>query len=386
MSVGFLKRIFSFLNVLAVLLFAATAYGFWDHRQQLAKPPVEVDFKPEVTGTVNLVGPVRYASIPLGRFPKKMEVPQGPAESVEETQTRIEDALSKLGQIKGATVVYPPYNHIYPTILFEFQDGTIKTIALNEALEEKPHPDPELAPHFKVPAAYKFIGCEPDEKNTKWTYFKFDMKCDGTDIQRAHWKGEGETEALPEAQGGRMSGIREGSDKGIWIGDAERKNAKYVPPRVVKAEPTPERPTQPQPASQAKPAGRLAVREAGAWRTTAEGSRFLKDNYEKLLEDATTARYKDKRTGRTGVLVTGIRPGSPANGFGIQTEDVILSINGTSVKDQKHAVRIVQRELKKANPPRYITVKILRNGRELTEKYDTEDPETRRKARELGRR
>lgn len=383
MSVGFLKRLFALLNVAAVLILAGSAYGFWSNRVKVADADPPLKFVPDEAVVAAIGGSIRNISLPFGRFPKVEEKVEGPVKPVEET-LKIEDAIAKLGQIKGATVVYPPYDYARPSIVFEFKDGTIKTIGLNEALEEKKHPDPALSEHFMVPAAYQFIGCVPDDQHPGWTYFRFDMQCDGSNIQKARWKLDQPIEALPEAAQA-TPGVQESSSKNIWVGSPDRVIKEYVPAKP-KETPT-EAPVQPvptQPTSPSRP-GKLTTMDGDAFTTTNEGARYLKENYDTILKDAKTTTYKDSRTGRTGVLVTGIRPGSAANDFGIRADDVILAINGRPVKDQKQAVRLVKQELNKKPRPRYIEVKILRNGREVTQKYDTQDPETRRKVSNLRR-
>jgi S1-C subfamily serine protease len=83
--------------------------------------------------------------------------------------------------------------------------------------------------------------------------------------------------------------------------------------------------------------------------------------------------------------VVNIRAGSMANAFGILKDDVILAINDVPVTRQSQAVSVVKRELKKKPTPRYITVRILRHGKTIVKRFDTRDPETRRRARKAFR-
>ncbi|MHC4342710.1 MAG: PDZ domain-containing protein, partial [Planctomycetota bacterium] len=94
----------------------------------------------------------------------------------------------------------------------------------------------------------------------------------------------------------------------------------------------------------------------------------------------------DSRTGKArGIRIRAIKPGSMANSFGILQDDVIISINDQRVTSQARAVNVVKAELRKKPTPSFIQVKLLRYGREKTLRFDTRDPDTRRKARDAFR-
>jgi hypothetical protein len=209
------------------------------------------------------------------------------------------------------------------------------------------------------------------------------MKCDGTDIQKVHWKLEEPVKeqakpAEPAATG--PSGVS--TDK------------MYVGPRVTKGQDRPAEPEQVQPvpvapqpppepvtAKQEVPTGSFFDEEDGVLLPTADTVDYLERNYEKILEETRTETYRDRDV--SGIRVVGIANASVANQFGIRKDDVIISINGAPVTNQSEAVDVVKKQLKgKVN---LITVKLRRAGREITKVYDTRDPATRRAAKGLRR-
>lgn len=382
MSVGFAKRLLTLLNLAAVLALAGTGYGWWSHNSSLGKPWKEPDFGVPVK--VSEQASVGIDNIPmrLGTYPRAVAAPA--AEEAEEAPVEnIQTALDKLGKIKSAVVAYPPYDYARPAIVFEANEtlpgaqNKIVTISLGQALVTKPHPDAHLAQWGeRVPSRYKFVGCEPDPEHPGWTFFLFDMACDGTDIQKARWKGESEHAELPNATKGEGEGLRETR---ILRGLGQpRPAAPEPPPETVEAVPA-----APPPVAGNVPRGTLFEDDGGAFAPTDEGIEYLRDNYEDLLRDARTATYRDPSGNRSGVHILAIRRGSVASQFGILDDDVILKINGNAVSSQAQAVNVTKAELRQKK--RYIEVEILRNGRTITQRYDTRDAATRRAARDAVR-
>ncbi len=74
-----------------------------------------------------------------------------------------------------------------------------------------------------------------------------------------------------------------------------------------------------------------------------------------------------------------MRPGSGAEAFGIFADDLVLAINGRPVGSREQALRLVKRAL--ARGERLIEVKLLRDGRPLTKRFDARDPEVAQAAR-----
>ena len=324
MSVGFLKRSLSLLNLAAVLLICGTAYGFWNHRGDMAGPWKEPDFVIPVKKGGGAVARINNTTIQLGRYPKPAEVTQ-PTETEKPTE-KIESVLAKLGKIVSAVVAYEPYASTRPAIIFRLKRPKDKksanlTLALNEALETRPHSDPQLAQWgYTEPARYKFVGCVRGEDG--YTYFRFDMACDGKDIQKIRWAGEAESITLKAAKGGRHSGLVEVHQKGVRVRDLSKKRTRVVrqpetaQPDTPKVEPVVRQPGDLR--------GELFDMEADTFAPTEEGVRYLRDNYNDILKDARTTTYKDSNGRAKGVQITSIRRGSVANKFGLLPEDVIL--------------------------------------------------------------
>jgi len=387
MSIGFLKRLLALAKFFAVLVIAGAVYGYIDHRSAMAKPYAPPDFRPTVLPPTILVPPIESLQKPIGRYPQEVERVEEPKEEVKTED--IQTALDRLCTITNAVVVYEPYNDVYPSIVVKFkqkpagQTEDTRTIRVGEALIERPH---KLDPNFTVPYRYRFVRCEPDPEHPGWTYFVFDMNCDGTDIQKARWKLETEeTSPLKPAVGEADEEQRTHSDKGFFVGvrpgseeQAPEKPAEAAAPEV----PVETEPVAPPIITTAEPTGALFEEEDGVQALTREGVDYLKDNYQKILEGARTQTYRDRNGNVAGVRILGIRESSIANQFGILKDDVILSINGIKVTDQANAVNVVKAELKKAGM-RYITVRILRRGRELERRFDSRDPDTRRMAKNI---
>lgn len=388
MSIGFLKRLLLLLNIGAVLMIAGAAYGFVSHRGEMRDtfdaPGFAVPTLPPRGANLR----IEQIGRQLGLYPKKAEPTEQKAP--EEEAPVIESVLAKLGSIKAAIVAYEPYDEIRPAIIFELkgQGGKMRTIHVGEAIESRDHP--EYGSVVQVPVHYKFIRCEPDPENPEWTYFVFDMNCDGKDIQKAHWKGEGE-------ENEKTSTVMADSDQPAKAGSIYSKNRYLIgeqeEPKTKPAEPDtrpeqPEQPTtapvEPEPFTE-QPRSLFEEDSAGSLALTDDGMDYLRDNYTKVLEDTRTRTYTDPKTKRpAGVRIVAIRKGSMANEFGILPDDIILSINDRPVTRQSQAVDIVKSELNNKNT-RYIRVKLQRQGRVLEKRYDSRDPATRRKARDVFR-
>ncbi|MHC4550700.1 MAG: hypothetical protein ACYTEZ_18215 [Planctomycetota bacterium] len=395
MSIGFLKRLLALAKLVAVLTIVGAAYGYWDHHRDINGRWDAPDFRPPVVSIRGNVPRIDDVGMQLGRFQREVEA--GPAPEAEKSDEDIVAVLDRLGSVTNAFVAYPPYEGLLPTIIFEFKQtpagakSNVRTIALGEALEERPHHNERLREAgYTLPYRYKFVGCEPDPEHEGWTYFLFDMHCDGTDIQKARWWLETEEKVkLPTVAGGNATGLQPTVGKGFAVLDEKTKEAASRPPEP--AAPTPEEPPAPQPVAPPPPsttefAGTLFEEEGGAFAPTAEGVRYLKENYQKMLKDTVTQTYVDRETGRAkGIRVVRLRAMSKANEFGIFEDDVILSINDIPVTKQSQAVNVVKRELNKKPAVRYLTVKILRHGRTISKRFDTRDPETRAKARRAFR-
>jgi len=384
MSIGLLKRLLALANVTAVLAICGAGYGFWSHKSSMDdtwKPP---DFRPSTKSVA--VGPIRINDITmqLGRFPEPRN--STPTETKDEPKKDLRTELAKLGEIKSAVVAYPPYDDVLPAIIFEFntppagQKEKLKTIRVGEALLEKPDPD---FPGYTIPVAYKFIRCEPDPENPGWTYFVFDMDCDGQDIQKARWKLEQDERSQLETAAAAESSetVRQVSDKGFSLLDPEARRRRAE----EKRNPTPARPEQPTTVQPVEPtpkpttfSGELFTQEpGGTYEPTKEGVEYLKENYNELLKDARTTTWRDPGTRRpSGIKITGIRPGSPIENFGLRRDDVILEIQGQKVSSKAEAIKVVKRELRKKPRPRIIRAKVLRLGETREVRFDTRDPDT----------
>lgn len=383
MSIGLLKRLLLLLNVVAILVIASAAYGFVSHRGEIQESWSAPDFAVPTLRPPGANIRIEQISLQLGRFPKP-EVKT----DVEETTERkeIESVLAQLGTITNAIVVYEPYDDIVPAIIFKMkQGGGIRTIRVGEALETRPHAKyGTLSPQ---PVRYKFVGCEPDPRNEDWTYFIFDMYCDGKDLQKAHWKREGEEAEKPQPATNVPSGPSTAFEKGKYmIGEGDDEPVKTQPVK------TPDRPGE-KPVVPVEPApfvdrpGTLFEEDGktGSLALTDDGMDYLRDNYEKVLKEARTSTYKDPKTKRAaGVRIVAIKRGSVANEFGIRADDIIISINDRPVFKQLQAVNIVKSELNKKNI-RYIRVKLKRQGRELEKRFDTRDRNVRNKAKDAFR-
>lgn len=393
MTVASLKRLLGLLNLAALLGLAGTAWGFYQHRRDVASPEKPVDFDPPVRSIRGGETSIEHLDMKLGRYVDPSAVTRPAETAAAPKEEQIETVLEKLGTIRGAVVATPPYRESQPTIIFEYRQkppgATSNTVVirLHEALEMKPDPDPRrAAAGALVPSRYKFVGCEPDPRNPGWTIFLFDMKCDGTDIQKARWKGDLEKKAIV-AEAAGAPGPQPLAPGKIYIGprpeDLPPAEKPLEPAPTVAAPPPPSPGVQPvQPVTTNRVPDELFGEEDGVLAPTAEGIEYLKANQDRILEDVRTSDYVDSRTGQpSGVHILRVPRNSAATRFGILEDDVVQAINGIPVRNRSQAINVVKDELRKNKTQ--IVVQILRNGRQLTKTYDTRDPATRRAARGL---
>jgi hypothetical protein len=389
MTVGAIKRILVLVNVAAVLGLGGTAYAFLSHRSAMGQPYKPPSFTPPpVLPGARDVSKIDSIPMRLGRFPVKTEAPE--AEKPEETVAPLADALREYGEILQAFAFEGPYEEggVQPSITFKRKGGETVTIRRGDALETRPNPNPRRK-HFPIPHRYRFVGCELDPEHPGGFYFLFDMKCDGTDIQKARWRREDENKAPRE-----NAAIDIAASTDVFLGEEPAE-----PVATAKAEARPEErpvaPAETAPAPAPPPVApvptptpgfedELFEEEEGRLAATQQAVDYLRDNYQEILKDARTKTYVDPASNRQrGIQVLSIARGSAANRFGIRPDDVILSVNGRPVTRQAQAVNVVKEELRQNK--NVIEVKILRNGETITRTYDTRDPATRRAAREATR-
>jgi hypothetical protein len=393
MTVASLKRLLSLLNAAAVLGLAGTAWGFYQHRRDLAAPERPVDFDPPVRSIGGGSASIDHLDMRLGRYLDPSATARPAEAEAAPKEEQIETVLEKLGTIRGAVIASPPYTDAQPTIIFEYKQkppgATSNTVVirLNEALEMKPDPDPRrAAAGAAVPSRYKFVGCEPDPQNPGWAIFLFDMKCDGTDIQKARWKGDLEKRKIVADAAGAAGPQALGPGK-IYIGpradDIPAEPAPRVPPPPVATPPPPSPGVQPvQPVAADRVPDQLFGEEGGVLAPTAEGIEYLRANQDRILEEVRTSDYVDSRTGQAGgVQILRVPRNSAASRFGILEDDVIQAINGIPVRNRSQAIQVVKDELRKQKT--LIVVQLLRGGRQIVKTYDTRDPATRRAAKGL---
>ncbi|MCZ6786494.1 MAG: PDZ domain-containing protein, partial [Planctomycetota bacterium] len=340
---------------------------------------------------------------------------EGSGNAKAETKETILTALQRLGKIIDVVALEPPYTNVYPTITFQFNaDQKTKILRLGEALVTK-----KKGP-LDLPHQYQFIGCKLDRADPDVVYFWFKMRADGDDKQWLKWRAEpklqhtyvtagddtrefstsikgnngvfradadlatiladlpdvpetgkggestdGATDAGGEAEGDAATDAKKG--------DADPNEAETMVTAVA----------DPVPADQPRLFDRAS--RSGRFEPTEEGVAHLGKNFKNIIKDIQTATYKDKKTGKPkGLRVRRIRKNSIARQFGIQEEDVILSVNGQRVTSRSQTISVVRGEVK--NKKTTLTVKILRHGREITQTYDTRDPKARRAARDFSRR
>jgi hypothetical protein len=388
MSIGLWKTVLGLAKALAVLVILVSGFLFWQHRQRMAVPADPPNFAPDIRTVASPVARIDGLSIALGRF----QNPSGPTPEAKKPEELPDftTELNKLCEITDAIVVWGLYveGGIVPAIIIRWkqrppgEQGDTKTVRWGQALIERPNP---ARPADPLPHRYKFVGCERDPENPGWTYFLFDVNCDGKDIQRARWKLEQPakelaTSAEPSAAGGPVS------TKDMYIGPAHgaaepEAPVPTTPEPVVTAPVAP--PPPPEPVTMVEAPDTLFQEEGGTWVTTDEGAEYLERNYERLVEETRTSTYRDRDGRAVGVRIVGIKSTSVANQFDIRKDDVILKVNGIPVTTQSEAVKVVKDQLSKKAT--IITVELLRRGNTLVKRFDSRDPATRRAAQKFRR-
>ena len=386
MSIALWKTVLGLAKAVAVLIILAAGFFFWSHRSAMAKTWAAPNFAPEARVIRVDAALTGNLSIPLGRFERVRPPTEAPVE--EKKEDNFAGVLAQLGEITDAIVFYGPPEEggLAPAIIFKFkvrpagETSDSRTIRLGEALIDKPHPQ---SSQHRIPSQFKFVGCERDPANPLFTFFLFDVKCDGLDIQKARWKLEEPVKEQPKPVEGGPTGPADVRTDKMYVGGvlSSKKIEEPAPEKgPVQVEPVAPAPVPDPIEVEQAPTGTLFEEEEGILAPTAEGVDYLERNYEKILEETRTESYRD-RDGRTGVRVVGISNASVANQFGIMKDDVILKINGRAVATQAEAVNAVKDELKKRPAVRVIRVTIRRRGRELEKSFDTRDPATRRAAK-----
>jgi len=191
MGIARLRRLLLLLDLLALpMLGVALTSGIPD-------PVGPLDFHPERQPEPRPDLSIHHISMPLGwaERPARSEPP--PPEP---------DSPTDLGRVAGVVWAEQPCGEVRPTVVFVFGDGSKRAVALGEALEERPHPDPLYRrAGFTVPYRYRFVGCE---RNGDRLEILFDVRCDGSRIERF----ETALESVPPGS------IRTTIAKGVLIG------------------------------------------------------------------------------------------------------------------------------------------------------------------------
>lgn len=385
MSIAVWKSVLGLAKAFALLVILGSGFLFWSQRREMGKAWAAPDFLPERSTITSTVAQTGNLSIPIGRFQREHPPTTEPAKAEEVKD--IVGALAQLGEITSAFVVAPPYEEggLAPALVWQWKPGQkpkddpdVKAIRLGEGLFNTLDPRSSLK---QIPSKYKFIGCEPDPEHPGWTYFIFDVNCDGKDVQKGRWKLEEPAKEVAKPVDSGPSGPGPISNAQAYIGDPLTAQVpKEEPKPEVKVEDPVQPPVVPPPivAEQAPTEPIFEEQGDGVFAPTDKGIDYLQKNYEKILNETRTESYRD-REGRPGIRITGISNASVANQFGIMKDDVILAINSVSVGSQSEAVSVVKSQLKQKPLP-MIKVRIRRRGLEITKTFDPRDPAVRRAA------
>lgn len=331
MSILVYRRLIQALGVLAVTV---SGWGVWSHI--VHTHTMAEDWRPPSIWDLPAVPPaepprIKATFMALGSpYQAAEDLPP----SDDDTKRSIEDELRKLGRIKTAIVVFPPYGDIKPAIVFEFKEtqdtgDSIRTIRLGESLIDVKQ---EGMGELKKPFRFKFVGVERDPEDRDGALFVFDVDCDGENIQKLRWTGD-------------------------------EKERKPVPVPAAKASVVV-----------------LFEKAEKAIAPTAAGRAYIARHWKTFLKEVRTQPYIDQKSGaHAGVRILGIKKDSAVRQFRVKADDVILAINRRQVSHKAEAVKVIREELRKKNVNR-IVVKMLRQGRVVEETYDPRDPETRKAA------
>ncbi|MEE8106578.1 MAG: PDZ domain-containing protein [Planctomycetota bacterium] len=418
MSITSWKRTLTLLNITAVLGMAGTVYGYMQHRSFLGEPAVKYAFAPEKGPGGNTRYPSTDAiGVMLGapfvepdKNPTKVD--DGPKEAASGPK------MKDLFQITSAVAMEPPYGEegARPTLVIEFLKGggEPKTLRLGNGIEGRF--DPKRLYLGEIPVKYKFIGCRPDKNNPYLYHFWFDVHCDGKNLQSLTWIGQppdpthtyvdplsgaivessnehgsvamvpDNADLIPVPEGPGAVGTGELPD----VAPTKEPNGKAAaePPNTGKTDAATapkSKPTVIEPfVAQEKAKDYWDVSDKGVREISARGLKDLRDmGFKGVLKNVKTKSYKGP-DGKEGIRIARIGKSSPARGFGVREEDVILSVNNRAVKSQRDAIRVVKDEInnRKKN---ILSVRILRGGKEITQNYDIRDPKSRRAARDYAR-
>lgn len=112
---------------------------------------------------------------------------------------------------------------------------------------------------------------------------------------------------------------------------------------------------------------REAVRVANAWHVPPEEVRWLETHGEKLADSVVLEPVKDPKTGRPmGLLVKSVEKAPVLKRHGIQSDDILVSVNGVPMSSKQEGLKWFRNEGK--GQSRY-TVVIERKGRLITETF-----------------
>ncbi len=384
MSLPKLRRLLTGFNLVAVFAVAATAHAFVEHGARLASDAAIPGFRPLWESPPEKWPEVDHIGMPLGLYHLAGEstLDAQPVDS-----PPMPSALSRLGTVVAVVTVSEPYPP-YPAVLFKYHEThggrpRILAVRLGEALETRPHPDPRRRAHDRVPWRFRFVGWRPDPTNPEWTYVFFDVDCDGKNIQALHWKGETLRE-LPRS----VELTSRTPPSGISVlerlpGELPAIPGGPLPTTLEVPEPTHPSPDAggrgPRTRSPDSPSVEVFVPDGDTLRLTRRGRAYIRTHLERILRDVDAAPYESADGSMTGVVIRRVRPGSGAEAFGIFPDDLVLAINGRPVGSREQALRLVKHAL--ARGERLIEVKLLRDGRPLTKRFDAQDPEVARAAR-----
>lgn len=104
----------------------------------------------------------------------------------------------------------------------------------------------------------------------------------------------------------------------------------------------------------------------GIYRVGAEDADVFNKDYQRILSEDVTLETYMKDGKRAGLKVREVKAGSIAARHGVQAEDVVISINGSSVTSEQQAIQYVNQN---SDNTKVWNVRILRNGREVEEVY-----------------
>jgi len=102
------------------------------------------------------------------------------------------------------------------------------------------------------------------------------------------------------------------------------------------------------------------------WNIGRNDEKSFVDNDEKFLEQINLDTYKSRFDGTTGVKVVNI-DSQIGNRFGIQSGDVLLSVNGEEVRNKPEAISVVKRQYNRGT--RQFVARFLSGGQIVERTY-----------------